>query len=237
MPMLYYTRTDDCPLILYAAVFGFFVPYFDLDVIRLPTPPYGLLVVFFLQEACRTYQVQRSSYQMVFHSRTILRSSTSNHYNRMLLHIVACIPRQLVPQPPSWSYAIPSPGIYAVMTFPVLKRTLAIFLSPELGFLGFVVPTFKQTPFSSGLFFSCGDRSFRAPCDILPCRRTCINVHLCACDAGAGRSASAFWKTEAAIGICAGRRDGRGDGAKTEGRIRRRRSVTGIVGLVVVIRR
>lgn len=58
------------------------------------------------------------------------------------------------------------------MTFPVLNLTLAIFLSPELGFLGFVVPTFKHTPLSSGLFFSCGERSFRAPCDIRPWRRT-----------------------------------------------------------------
>jgi hypothetical protein len=78
------------------------------------------------------------------------------------------------------------------MTFPVLNLTLAIFLSPELGFFGFVVPTFRQTPFSSGLFFNCGDRSFRAPCDILPWRRTCINVHLFARDAGAGRKAC--WK-------------------------------------------
>lgn len=54
------------------------------------------------------------------------------------------------------------------MTFPVLNLTLAIFLSPELGFLGFVVPTFKHTPFNSGLFFNCGDRSFRAFCAILP---------------------------------------------------------------------
>ncbi len=26
---------------LYVAVFGFLVPYFERDVIRLPTPPYG----------------------------------------------------------------------------------------------------------------------------------------------------------------------------------------------------
>jgi hypothetical protein len=77
--------------------------------------------------------------------------------------------------------------MYAVITFPVLNRTLAIFLSPELGFLGLVVPTFKHTPFSSGRFFSCGDRNLRAPCDILPWRNTCINVHLCARDAGVGR--------------------------------------------------
>ena len=62
--------------------------------------------------------------------------------------------------------------MYAVMTFPVLNRTLAIFLSPELGFLGFVVPTFKHTPLSSGRLASCGDRSFRARWAILPCRNT-----------------------------------------------------------------
>lgn len=58
--------------------------------------------------------------------------------------------------------------MYAVITFPVLNRTLAIFLSPELGFLGFVVPTFKHTPLSSGRFANWGDRSFRALCDDLP---------------------------------------------------------------------
>ena len=76
--------------------------------------------------------------------------------------------------------------MYAVITLPVLNLTRAIFLSPELGFLGFVVPTFRHTPFSSGLFLSCGDRSFRAFCAILPCRRTCINVHLCARNDGVG---------------------------------------------------
>ena len=58
------------------------------------------------------------------------------------------------------------------MTLPVLNLTLAIFRSPELGFLGFVVPTFKHTPFSSGLSFNCGDRNFRAFRSALPCRRT-----------------------------------------------------------------
>jgi hypothetical protein len=122
------------------------------------------------------------------------------------------------------------------MTFPVLNRTLAIFLSPELGFLGFVVPTFKHTPFSSGLFFSCGDRSFRAPCDILPWRRTCINVHLCAREAGIGRKGrlwETFWKAVAAIEGCAARRGVNADLVKTVGRIRRRRNVSGIVGVVV----
>jgi len=30
----------------YAAVLGFFVPYFDLDVMRLPTPPYTSLIFY-----------------------------------------------------------------------------------------------------------------------------------------------------------------------------------------------
>tara|TARA_R110002003_G_scaffold96_20_gene7594 strand:- start:11573 stop:12004 length:432 start_codon:yes stop_codon:yes gene_type:complete len=122
--------------------------------------------------------------------------------------------------------------MYAVMTFPVLRRTLAIFLSPELGFLGFVVPTFKQTPFSSGRFFSCGDRSFRAPCDILPCRSTCINVHLCARDAGVGlhgRNGAALRRAEAAIEGCAVREAARGDWKSTDGRTRRRRNVSGMI--------
>lgn len=114
--------------------------------------------------------------------------------------------------------------MYAVMTFPVLKRTLAIFLSPELGFFGLVVPTFKQTPFSSGLFASCGDRSFLALCADLPCRSTWINVHLLARDAGVGlreRPAKALWSGVAAID---GRAASRGDCAKIEGLTRRRRN-------------
>ena len=31
-------------LLLSYAAFGFLVPYFDLDVIRFPTPPYAVLV-------------------------------------------------------------------------------------------------------------------------------------------------------------------------------------------------
>lgn len=111
-----------------------------------------------------------------------------------------------------------------MITFPVLKRTLAIFLSPELGFLGFVVPTFRQTPFSSGLLASCGDRSFRALCCILPCRRTWINVHLLARGAGVGpreRPAKALCSGVAAIGE---RAAVSGDCTKIEGRTRRRRN-------------
>lgn len=55
------------------------------------------------------------------------------------------------------------------MTLPELNLTLAIFLSPEFGFFGFVIPTFKHTPFISGRLRSAGDvvlrafRSLRAP--------------------------------------------------------------------------
>lgn len=128
--------------------------------------------------------------------------------------------------------SLPSPGIYAVMTFPVLSLTLAIFLSPEFGFFGLVVPTFKQTPFSSGRSLSCGERSFRAFCAILPFRNTWINVHLCARDAGIGcftKAEEAFWKIAVAID---GRNDcfGAANGvASTEGRTSRRRNVRGIV--------
>lgn len=72
-----------------SAVFGFFVPYFDLDVILLATPPCELLASLSTPDSNMTYQIQRSSYQMILHTRTILRPSTSYHYNRMLLYIMA----------------------------------------------------------------------------------------------------------------------------------------------------
>jgi hypothetical protein len=60
----------------------------------------------------------------------------------------------------------PSPGIYAVTTLPVLNRTLATFRSAELGFFGFVVPTLRQTPLSSGAMTSrrAGETAWRARC-------------------------------------------------------------------------
>jgi hypothetical protein len=122
------------------------------------------------------------------------------------------------------------------MTLPVLSLTLAILRSPELGFLGFVVPTFRHTPFSSGLSLSCGDRSLRAFCAILPCRRTCINVHLCARDDGDGRTAKAgvlAWKAEAAIDGRIDRVGARETAERAEGRARRRNNVRGMVGVVV----
>lgn len=128
---------------------------------------------------------------------------------------------------------VPSPGIYAVITLPVLSLTLAIFLSPELGFLGFVVPTFKHTPFNSGLSLSCGDRNFRAFFCARPWRRTWINVHLCARDEGAGPRGCA----KAVVGKVAMASDGRGSrdvktvGVETtDGRMARRRNVRDMVG-------
>lgn len=118
------------------------------------------------------------------------------------------------------------------MTLPVLNRTLAIFLSPELGFFGFVVPTFKHTPLSSGLFFNCGDRSFRAPCADLPWRRTCINVHLLARDAGVEpcvKVGAAFRSAVATIDGCAARRGANDDCVNAVGLRRRRRNASGMV--------
>lgn len=60
----------------------------------------------------------------------------------------------------------PSPGMYAVMTFPVDSRTRAVLRSPELGFLGFVMPTLTHTPLSEGALMaeSAGDTAWRARC-------------------------------------------------------------------------
>lgn len=125
------------------------------------------------------------------------------------------------------------------MTLPVLSLTLAIFLSPELGFLGLVVPTLRHTPFSSGLSFNCGDLSFRAFCAILPCRKTWINVHLWARDAGAGRKANAGAADSKTVAAIEGRIDRAGSSLavaeNTDGLMRRRRNVTGMVGCGVAL--
>jgi len=49
---------------------------------------------------------------------------------------------------------IPSPGIYAVTSLPLLNRTFAVLRSPEFGFFGFVMPTRIHTPFISGRYAS-----------------------------------------------------------------------------------
>src|ERR1700753_2717028 len=70
----------------------------------------------------------------------------------------------------------PSPGIYAVTIFPLLSRTLAVFLSPEFGFFGLIVRTLMQTPFISGLRVNAGDSFLRAGCGLRHPRITCIRV-------------------------------------------------------------
>lgn len=62
------------------------------------------------------------------------------------------------------------------MTFPELNRTLATFLSPELGFLGLVTPVLRQTPFNPGVPFSAGDPPRRARCPVRIPRRTWLYV-------------------------------------------------------------
>ena len=72
------------------------------------------------------------------------------------LMILYFIPGQSCTLPPSnnttpcsWRTA-PSPGIYAVITFPLLSFNSAHFLLPEFGFLGFRVNTLRHTPFRCG---------------------------------------------------------------------------------------
>lgn len=61
-------------------------------------------------------------------------------------------------------------------TRPELNRILAVLRSPELGFLGFVIPVLRQTPFISGLFESAGERPRRARCSLRQPRRTWLYV-------------------------------------------------------------
>ena len=128
------------------------------------------------------YQVHSSSDKVIFHAWTVLRSAASHKHHGVLLNIVTCnillatiSHRTISPQ------SAPSPGIYAVMTVPLLNLTLATFLSPELGFFGFVVPTRRHTPFISGLsvLASAGDVGFLARCPTRHPRRTWLYV---ACD-------------------------------------------------------
>jgi hypothetical protein len=54
--------------------------------------------------------------------------------------------------------------MYALTTLPELSRTFAVFLCPEFGFLGLVMPTLRHTPFIAGRFaaLSAGDTACRA---------------------------------------------------------------------------
>jgi hypothetical protein len=85
-----------------AAALGFFVPYLDLDVILLPTPPCTSLAKL----TCvlrHTYQIQCASDQVVLHTGAILRTASSHHNDRMLLHVVTCaLVSRLCSQPHTW---------------------------------------------------------------------------------------------------------------------------------------
>lgn len=69
--------------------------------------------------------------------------------------------------------------MYALITLPELNRTLAVFRCPEFGFLGFVMPTFRHTPFRAGRPTVAGDRGRRAFCVERPLVRTWLRVALC----------------------------------------------------------
>ena len=89
----------------------------------------------------------------------------------MLLYVVAYSSDQLSARL-KLDIVVPSPGIYAVTSFPLLSLNLATLRSPEFGFFGFTMPTRRQTPFISGRSTSAGDRALRARCSTRHPRRT-----------------------------------------------------------------
>jgi len=113
-----------------------------------------------------------------------------------------------------------------VISFPLLNLTLAVFLSPELGFFGFVMPTLIHTPFISGLNDNCGDVFFRARWATRQPRRTWLNV------AGRGvEEVNVRWR----VAVARGRRDGDGDEGlerirELGNRTRRQRKLKGMAG-------
>src|SRR5258708_32243160 len=56
----------------------------------------------------------------------------------------------------SWRLC-PSSGMYAITSYPFVKRTFATFLIAELGFFGVRVMTCTQTPRRKGAFSKAGD--------------------------------------------------------------------------------
>jgi hypothetical protein len=88
-------------------------------------------------------------------------------------------PGQSCARPPRTSTTLccwmlwPSPGMYAVTCLPVDSRRRAILRSPELGFLGFWIPTRRHTPFACGAWVSAraGETAWRARrCFRIPCK-------------------------------------------------------------------
>ena len=64
----------------------------------------------------------------------------------------------------------------ALMIRPLLSRIFAVFRCPELGFLGFVTPTLRQTPFISGRPTIAGLRERRFFCGLRQPLRTWLRV-------------------------------------------------------------
>lgn len=79
------------------------------------------------------------------------------------------------------------------MTFPLLSLTLAVFLCPEFGFFGFVIPTFRHTPFISGRPTMAGERERRSLFTSRPLRRTWLRVVSCGVVVEKGREVEAGW--------------------------------------------
>ncbi|KAF7504908.1 hypothetical protein GJ744_001629 [Endocarpon pusillum] len=79
------------------------------------------------------------------------------------------------------------------MTFPLLSLTLAVFLCPEFGFFGFVIPTFRHTPFISGRPTMAGERERRSLFTSRPLRRTWFSVVRCGVVADKEREVGTGW--------------------------------------------
>ena len=83
--------------------------------------------------------------------------------------------------------------MYAVTIFPLDNRILAVFRWPEFGFLGLVMPTFKQTPLRAGRFTMAGDAGRRRGGSLRGRRRICVRVARVVGDVEKGR----WWRERA----------------------------------------
>lgn len=100
-------------------VLGFFVPYFERLVIRLPTPPCSQIISksprLVPAPHCETYQIHRTTDKGILHTRTILGTSTTNLDNTVLLNVVACkleLTNVFPPRDPRYQLeSIPTPMI------------------------------------------------------------------------------------------------------------------------------
>lgn len=92
------------------------------------------------------------------------------------------------------------------MILPLVSLTLAVFLWPEFGFFGFVIPTFRHTPFISGRPTMAGERERRSLFTSRPLRRTWLRVVRCGVvvekerEVGAGWGRRRIGRTEVMLG-------------------------------------